>query len=213
MFDLLKLSKVNQGTGNKLDVMDFMYNEMWNTVIGRRAPIYGPYIMKLIRHKWLHAYKEDIMQDGSPIKTFKPKQLRIKSHDPPKPQAEFAAAEAAAAAFEETAGDTTASGSAPPFEEPSWFKKLQIKMKRGLCFKLDLEDRLYEAHVHHKKAAQRHKAMMRYMQIPVSDGSEEVITPKEEWVSKHGFWSDEDAPPHGDRFQASSSTHHDAGGA
>ena len=107
-----------------------------------------------------------------------------------------------------------ASGSAPPLEEPSWFKKLQIKAKRAFCLKLDLEDRLYEAHVHHKKAAQRHKAMMRHMQIPVSDGSEEVITPKNKWVSKQGFWSDEDAPPDGDRFQASSSsTHHGAGGA
>ena len=87
-------------------------------------------------------------------------------------------------------------------------------MKRAFCFKLDLEDRLYESHVFHKKAAHHQKLMMKSMNIPVSDGSEEEITPKHEWVSKQGFWSDDDAPPGGARFLASSSsTHHDLGGA
>ena len=206
MFDLLKLSYENQGKGKKLDVMDWMWNDLWSTIIDRRAPIYGPYIMKLIRRKWaLKKNGEDIMKDGSPVVTHLVKELRIKAHLPPKtkPLDPEAAAEA-----------ERASGSAPPLEEPTWFKKLQIKLKRAFCLKLDLEDRLYEAHVYHKKAAQQQKAMMRHMQIPVFDGSEEVITPKNEWVSKQGFWSDDDAPPGGARFLASSSsTHHDLGGA
>ena len=156
-----------------------MWNDLWSTIIDRRAPIYGPYIMKLIRRKWaLKKNGEDIMKDGSPVVAHLVKELRIKSHAPPKTKP----------IDPETATEAErASGSAPPIEEPSWFKKLQIKAKRAFCLKLDLEDRLYEAHVYHKKAARRHKAMMRHMQIPVSDGSEEVITPKEEWVSKHGY--------------------------
>ena len=150
MFDLLKLSYENQGKGKKLDVMDWMWNDLWSTIIDRRAPIYGPYIMKLIRRKWaLKKNGEDIMKDGSPVVAHLVKELRIKAHLPPKtkPIDPEVAAEA-----------ERASGSAPPLEEPSWFKKLQIKAKRAFCLKLDLEDRLYEAHVYHKKAAQRQKA-------------------------------------------------------
>ena len=73
---------------------------------------------------------------------------------------------------------------------------------------------MYEAHVYHKKAAKRQKDMERKMGMDVSPpGSEENITPKEQWVSQHGYWSDDDAPPGGSRFQASSSsTYHGMGG-
>ena len=60
MIDMLKNSHELWGKGQKLDVMDVIYNEIWSTVIDRRAPIFGPYLMRLIRNKWWHATKEDI---------------------------------------------------------------------------------------------------------------------------------------------------------
>ena len=73
--------------------------------------------------------------------------------------------------------------------EPSWFRKLRHKIKKSLCFRID---RMYEYHVYEKKEAQRHKAMLRHMNLPVSVGSENSITPKEKWIAEHGKWSDEE---------------------
>ena len=119
------------------------------------------------------------------------KQLQRKAHTLPKDRKKSKTARGST-----SAPDVGASSSAPPLEEPSWFKKFQIKAKRAFCFKLDIQDRMYEAHVHHKKAAMRHKEMMRHMGIEHSPEQPRdlVITPKEEWISKHGYWSEEDAP-------------------
>lgn len=53
---------------------------------------------------------------------------------------------------------------------------------------------MYDAHVRQKNAARRQKDIMRKLELPVSPGSEGVITPKEDWISKHGYWTDEDEP-------------------
>ena len=54
----------------------------------------------------------------------------------------------------------------------------------------DVQDRLYDSHVYQKKAAQRQKAIMRSLSLPVSEGSEENITDKDEWISKQSNWFD-----------------------
>ena len=48
---------------------------------------------------------------------------------------------------------------------------------------------MYDAHVQEKKACLRQKQILRAMQLPVSDGSEGTITPKEQWISEHSTWS------------------------
>ena len=92
-------------------------------------------------------------------------------------------------------------------EEPSWFGRLMNKMKKSFCFKKEMENKMYEAHYQDKKSRQCQKEIMKALQLPVSDGSENNITPPEEW--KSGIrWSDEDEgtssyhpppppPPHG----------------
>ena len=51
---------------------------------------------------------------------------------------------------------------------------------------------MYDAHCYHKNAARRQKKMMEHMGIEVSSGSEGTITPKEQWLSKHRNWDDDD---------------------
>ena len=77
-------------------------------------------------------------------------------------------------------------------EEPSWLKKLMGKLMKSFCLKIDLQDRMYEEHVNAKKDRQRQKQLMKHFQLPVSDGSENVITPKEKWVSSQRWSSSED---------------------
>ena len=63
------------------------------------------------------------------------------------------------------------------------------------CLKLDLQDKMYYEHEQNKKIRQRQKDMMTHMGLEVSEGSENVITPREEWISKHKWSSSEDSIP------------------
>ena len=76
-----------------------------------------------------------------------------------------------------------------PVEKPGWLKSIQIKIKKSFCL---LDDRMYEAHVQEKKSRLRQKQIMRKLDLPVSDGSEEDVTPKATWVAERVAWSDEE---------------------
>jgi hypothetical protein len=75
------------------------------------------------------------------------------------------------------------------------FVNLTSRLKKSFCFKEDLEDKMYKAHIYNKKIRQRRKAMLIHMGLPVSDGSENTITPPEEWKSKHKWMSSEESIP------------------
>ncbi|KAK1649515.1 hypothetical protein QYE76_067320 [Lolium multiflorum] len=51
--DLMANSHAKQGTGEKLDVMDYIYNEMWTCVMEKKLPLFAPFIMKLIEDTWM----------------------------------------------------------------------------------------------------------------------------------------------------------------
>ena len=76
-----------------------------------------------------------------------------------------------------------------PIEELGWLKKIQIKIKKSFC---PLDDRMYEAHVQEKKSRSHQKQIMRALNLPVSDGSEGEITPKEKWIAERVVWSEEE---------------------
>ncbi|KAK1665502.1 hypothetical protein QYE76_053661 [Lolium multiflorum] len=92
-------------------------------------------------------------------------------------------------------------------DPPRLFAKLTARLKKSFCFKEDLQDKMYQAHRDNKKIRQRQKAMMKHMDLPVSEGSEDNITPPGEWKSKYTWSSSEDSilervvrpspPPHG----------------
>ncbi|KAK1695013.1 hypothetical protein QYE76_011710 [Lolium multiflorum] len=67
------------------------------------------------------------------------------------------------------------------------FAKLTARLKKSFCFKEDLQDRMYQAHHDNKKIRQRQKAMMRHMQLPVSEGSEDNITPPDHGAPSINF--------------------------
>ena len=111
--------------------------------------------------------------------------MRVKKHDPP-------SATAGPSVPPVSRVGTRASSSSSIGVEPSWFKHFKDKAKKAFCFN---SDRAYEAHVAQKKAAARQKAMMREMNLAVSSGSEDVITPEHDWKVEHGgYWRESDIP-------------------
>ena len=130
----MKLCHEKQGTGEKLDVMDVIFHELWFIVIDQCAPAYGPYIMKLIYATWAKYHNGARLDQVHEVFHLE-KRLCIKPHTLP------------ADRFKKGKKASDA-----PVDEPSWFKKFQIQLKKTFCLSLDLQERMYDAHVQEKKA-------------------------------------------------------------
>jgi hypothetical protein len=150
-------------------MMDFLWNQIYMCMVERRAPAYGPFIMKVISYKWAQKHEGKRIEDSATLTTHFQWKLNIKVHPPPLAPGETAALSAAAAAAarmgtsaglsEGVAAQMGLGGpSIPmydPMYEPSWYQKLKIKVKKTFCLQLDLQERMYQAHVAEKKARQR----------------------------------------------------------
>ena len=72
--------------------------------------------------------------------------------------------------------------------EPSWAKKLTIKMKRLFCTQVQSQ---YKAHVAQKEGRRRDNRILRACGEDVASGSERHITPEAAWMAKQGYkWTD-----------------------
>jgi hypothetical protein len=81
--DLLIMVHENRGKGKKLDVMDYIWNEMWNVTVLKRNACYGPLIMKIVLHAWHLKFPDVALGDPETWVSHKPKRLRIKDHTGP----------------------------------------------------------------------------------------------------------------------------------
>ena len=75
----------------------------------------------------------------------------------------------------------------PSGVEPSWAKKLKLKMKKLFCMETHEQ---YMAHMSEKNSRSCHKALMRQLGVEVASGSEDKITNEEEWISQSCPWTD-----------------------
>ncbi|KAK1664164.1 hypothetical protein QYE76_052323 [Lolium multiflorum] len=178
--DLMANSFAKKGTGEKLDVMDYIYNEMWSCVMEKKLPSFAPYIMKLIEDTWIDSCQTSLIHSiPLNITMHDVKVLRTKRHNSP---------------IEDV----------PPTDEkpPSWASKLARRMRHIFCLTAAVNHRQYQQHAEAKKSRVRQKSIMRALAVEVSPpGSEENITPEAEWVSQHGVPLPPDgleieSPPH-----------------
>ncbi|KAK1680513.1 hypothetical protein QYE76_041361 [Lolium multiflorum] len=178
--DLMANSFAKKGTGEKLDVMDYIYNEMWSCVMEKKLPSFAPYIMKLIEDTWIDSCQTSLIHSiPLNITMHDVKVLRTKRHNSP---------------IEDV----------PPMDEkpPSWASKLARRMRQIFCLTAAVNHRQYQQHAEAKKSRVRQKSIMRALAVEVSPpGSEENITPEAEWVSQHGVPLPPDgleieSPPH-----------------
>jgi hypothetical protein len=196
LVNLLVRTHELRGRGKQLDVMDYIWHEMRDCAFLRKLPQYAPYLMRLICIKWDQEGRGDLLEQCRPNVTIhKEKSPLVKDHDLPR------FGKGAPKDKDEDEADSDDSDYVPnSIKTKGLFAKLTARLKKSFCFKRDLEDRMYQAHHDNKKIRQRQKAMMRHMQLPVSEGSEDNITPPGEWKSKLVWSSSEESipePPHG----------------
>ncbi|KAK1663133.1 hypothetical protein QYE76_051292 [Lolium multiflorum] len=178
--DLMANSFAKRGTGEKIDVMDYIFNEMWSCVMEKKLPAYAPYIMKLIEDTWVATCQTTLIHSiPLNVTMHDVKVLRTKRHNTP---------------IEDV----------PPKDEkpPSWASKLARRMRQIFCLTAAVNRRQYQQHAEAKKSRVRQKSIMRALEVEVSPpGSEENITPEAEWISQHGLPLPSDgleieSPPH-----------------
>ena len=87
----------------------------------------------------------------------------------------------------ETAVDRGTASQSHSSAMPSWAMKLQDKMKTLFCMQAKGQ---YQTHVAQKENRQRHKRVLRTLDVDISSGSEDDITPEATWMRAQGYqWS------------------------
>jgi hypothetical protein len=184
--DAMLQTHLRKDEDKKMDVMNVLFEELYMNILDRKACAYGPYIMILIDDAWKETYDEDIFKIAD-LTTHYTKRLLVKKHeDPIEPGTEPP---------QDDIPEADVGGSGPSHvdeSEPSWVKKMMNKLKKSFCLKIDLQKRMYKEHEGAKKDRQRQKQIMRKLELPVSDGSEDEITPEEDWISKQQWSTSED---------------------
>ncbi|KAK1693803.1 hypothetical protein QYE76_010500 [Lolium multiflorum] len=172
--NLLYLSHQHRDSGLQLDVMDFLWNEFWACIMTRKAPVFAPYFMFFICSRWDNAGYGKLTDDVI-LLPHKSKDLRVKTHpDPPRlPHVEDSAEEDSDMEY------------VPPADN-GWVARIEAKLAKMFCLKSDINKRQYQAHRERKMERRNTKLIMRKLDIPIESGSEEIITPEEEWLSVHG---------------------------
>ena len=137
----------NRGKGLRLDVMDFMWNEMTLVATQRRVPSFCPYVMTLILDKSAAA---KAALPTLRLVQHKARSLIIKDHPaPPGGPAQdlddemdpglFRTEEAPLRSSRSRRGSRRGKEVAEP-EAPTWAKRLQATIHRLLCFTNDIND-------------------------------------------------------------------------
>ena len=133
--NLLLLTHQHRGTGLQLDVMDYIWNELWNGILSRKAPVYAPYLMRFICMHWNDLGHGQLI---GVVQTFphKARELKIKTHTPP---ARLAADKGKSVVG--SAGLDGAESSSMANSSKGMFARLEAKLLKIFCLKTDMHKR------------------------------------------------------------------------
>jgi hypothetical protein len=85
MIDLLILTHQHRGSGLKIDIMDFIWNEIQWALAYQKNPPFAPYLMHLICTRWTSESGSDLLTlDGIDLSPHLVKELRNKKHAKPR---------------------------------------------------------------------------------------------------------------------------------
>ena len=149
--------------GKKLDVLDYMWQEMHSVVLENKVPIYGQYLQKLLNTKipatMLAAYEMII-----PPYLSLPAPEIVAAISPPAHDEEEAHVEA-------------------PKKKVHGLKSILQKMN---CFFVEKEDKDFKAYQKAKLYSRNQRAIMNKLELPYPESSEELT--EVAYKSKNRYW-------------------------
>jgi len=174
--------------GKKLDIADFIWNELFHVILNKKNACHGPLIMKIILWAWEHRFPTVGVSSPKTWIEHKPKRLLIKDHSE-KHKEDKAKDKAAGAAAETAAGPSRAPRMEGNF---AWMAR---QMKKIFCMSKAVENRTWQNHKEDKLARQRDIQRRRDQGEDVLSGSEKNITSWSKWQAKDEngniiVWSD-----------------------
>jgi len=164
--NLMLLTRDMQGKGKKLDVMDFIWHEMWDVIIKKKNIAFAPLIMRIIIWKWIEKYDVHDLGDVEKWVPHKSKRLLIKAH-PKKKKKDVV----------DEAGPSHTKKDGP-------FKWMASSMKKLFKLTKQVERNQYNDYEAKMKTRQAEIAHRRAQGEQVQSGSEKNITPWEEWQAQ-----------------------------
>ncbi|KAI4995688.1 hypothetical protein ZWY2020_037736 [Hordeum vulgare] len=165
-----------------LDISDVMFNDLWNCIMNRKVPIYGPYLFSYIRHRWNEVYLIDEFPIQADYFVHDPIKLRIKDK-----WANPSTSSQHKDTHTETGAERGPASQSHSSAMTSWAVKLKDKMKTLFCMQAKGQ---YQYHVAQKENRQRHKRVLRTLDVDIASGSEDDITPESDWMRAQGYqWS------------------------
>ena len=172
--NLLLLTKDMQGKGKQLDVMDYIWNELWHVISKRKNIAFAPLIMRIIVWKWLENNSIEDLGDTEQWIPHKSKKLLIKSH-PKKTSKEVV--------------DEAGPSKVGPM------KWMALQMKKIFKVSKKVERFQYDTYEEKMKARQAEVALRRAQGEDVQSGSEKNIKTWDEWQAQDSAgnvitWSD-----------------------
>ncbi|KAI4973248.1 hypothetical protein ZWY2020_028956 [Hordeum vulgare] len=145
-----------------LNISDVMFCELWNCIMNRKVPIYGPYMFAFIQKKWKDTYPDEALIVESDYFVHDPIKLRQKD--------KWANTSTSSHPMETDTKTTVGGGPASHTHSsamPSWVAKLKDQMKTLFCMQAKGQ---YQSHVPQKENRQRHKCVLRTLDVAISSG-------------------------------------------
>ena len=130
---MMVLTATKRGAGQRLDVMDYIWIEMHYAIVMRKTPPFAPYVMALLCKKWEDEDFGDLMIQCNCLTLHPVKTLTIKKHE--QPRQPFGT---------DVADDEDSDYDVPGSKIKKWLGKLTARVKASWCFKVDLQDRMYD---------------------------------------------------------------------
>ena len=165
--NLMVLTMQMKGQGKKLDVMDFIWHELWHVISKKKNISFAPLIMRIVVWKWLEHNDIDDLGDTEKWAPHKSKRLLIKPHKL-KPRKEVV----------DEAGPSNAS-------KGGSFAWMARAMKKIYQVSKKVERHKYDVHEEKMKARQVEVARRRAEGEDVPSGSEQHIPTWDEWQAKN----------------------------
>ena len=173
---LMLMSHQFKTQGKKIDIADFIWNELYNVILNKKNACHGPLIMKILLWAWHRRFPNQDVSDPKTWIEHKSKRLLIKDHT--ERHKEDKAKNKTAATAETAAGPSRAPRMEGGF---AWMAK---QMKKIFCMSKAVETRTWQNHSEDKLACQRDIQRRRDQGEDVLSGSEKNITTLSNWRAK-----------------------------
>ena len=168
----------------RLDILDYMWEEMKSVVLSKRVPVYAHFLQRLFAAKVPQVLLNNYPRVSPTLHRLPTAdELRARMEDAPKPRSKRARRSSS-----EPQSAPASSAAAGPEKKKHGLKKILQKMN---CFFCDFQEKGYQQYRKQKAYNKNQRLIMGQMNLPYPSSSDEL--PEHSWKSQNTYWFGDDA--------------------